>query len=51
MLQKVAVVGWLFDITQNYDIPYFTCGAIQCVGGLITLLFPFSYHHGKANMM
>ena len=28
------VVGFLFDITGNYDIPFAVCGGIQTLGGL-----------------
>jgi len=29
-----ATIGFLFDITGNYDIPFVVCGSIQTVGGL-----------------
>jgi len=33
-LYVCVVVGFLFDITGNYDIPFVVCGSIQTVGGL-----------------
>ena len=30
-------IGFLFDITGNYDIPFIVCGSIQTVGGLCAL--------------
>jgi len=29
-----VVVGFLFDVTGNYDIPFAVVGCIQTVGGL-----------------
>ena len=38
----LLISGWLFDITQNYDIPLLVSGIIQIVGGLILLLIEFT---------
>lgn len=33
----ICLLGFLFDITGNYDIPFFVSGSIQIVGGLCGL--------------
>ena len=34
LLQLTCLLGFLFDVTGNYDIPFFVSGSIQMVGGL-----------------
>ena len=34
MSQLLCLLGFLFDVTGNYDIPFVVCGSIQAVGGL-----------------
>ncbi len=33
--------GWLFDITQGYEVPFCVTGSIQVAGGLLILLVSF----------
>ena len=37
MLVHALFSGWLFDITQDYDVPYYVAGGVQIAGGLLVL--------------
>jgi len=41
------VVGFLFDITGNYDIPFAVCGSIQTVGGVCALCAYMVKHYRR----
>jgi len=37
LLCVCVAIGFLFDITGNYDIPFVVCGSFQTVGGLCAI--------------
>ena len=37
-------LGFLYDVTGNYDIPFLVCGSIQLLGGSILTAF-FAHRH------
>lgn len=32
--------GWIVDITDNYNLPYYIFGSTNCLAGIIILLIP-----------
>jgi len=49
MCVRVMVVGFLFDVTGNYDIPFVVCGSIQTIGGLCAAcVYVMKRCHGDA---
>ena len=40
MTTAAIVSGWLYDITGNYNIPYFIIGCLKILGGIIILIIP-----------
>ena len=35
------ISGWLYDISQDYNVPFLVTGAIQSAGGIILLYLPY----------
>ena len=36
-------LGWMFDVTQNYDIPFYVGGGIGILGVLSIILVNFTH--------
>ena len=32
--------GWVYDVTDDYDIPYYAMGTVMMLGGAIVLIIP-----------
>jgi len=48
LLWLACLIGFLFDVTAKYDMPFVVCGSIEMVGGVCALFAYVIRHRQRA---
>jgi len=48
LLSLLCLIGFVFDVTANYDMPFVVCGSIEMVGGVCALSAYVIRRHQRA---